>query len=402
MVYGNYAYGTRVQDRNISLNVPDIIEIHGIFESAYTTNPSAPRMVLSSLSGSTGTTSDLIIGEEIIGQNSNTIGIVAEKLTSSQISFVYKNQNTFKEGETVTFRESNIQAVITTLDSQSFDVSFNYTFTIGQRGTFYDYGSIVRKSNVDEPNKKIRVYFSNGFYDSSDDGDVTTANSYNTFNYATEIQSINQFANSDIIDIRPRVSSYQVSENARSPFEFYGRTFGAAGNSAANILASDESIITNFSFYLGRIDRIYLTKDGKFQVKYGTPSEKPEIPVSVDDALEIATITLPPYLYSVSNATIRFLEHKRYRMVDIKNLENRIKNLEYYTSLSLLETNTANLFVPDSSGLNRFKSGFFVDNFISTLAQENRIEIKNSIDPKNKDLRPKHYTNSIDLITGPV
>jgi hypothetical protein len=402
LVYGNYAYGTRVQDRNISLNVPDIIEIHGIFESADTTNPSAPRMVLSSLSGSTGTTSDLIIGEEIIGQNSNTIGIVAEKLTSSQISFVYKNQNTFKEGETVTFRESNIQAVITTLDSQSFDVSFNYTFTIGQRGTFYDYGSIVRKSNVDEPNKKIRVYFSNGFYDSSDDGDVTTANSYNTFNYATEIQSINQFANSDIIDIRPRVSSYQVSENARSPFEFYGRTFGAAGNSAANILASDESIITNFSFYLGRIDRIYLTKDGKFQVKYGTPSEKPEIPVSVDDALEIATITLPPYLYSVSNATIRFLEHKRYRMVDIKNLENRIKNLEYYTSLSLLETNTANLFVPDSSGLNRFKSGFFVDNFISTLAQENRIEIKNSIDPKNKDLRPKHYTNSIDLITGPV
>jgi hypothetical protein len=81
--YGNYAYGTRVQDKNISLNVPDIIEIHGIFESADTGNPSAPRMVLSSLSGSTGTTSDLIIGEEIVGQNGNTIGIVAEKLTSS-------------------------------------------------------------------------------------------------------------------------------------------------------------------------------------------------------------------------------------------------------------------------------------------------------------------------------
>jgi hypothetical protein len=76
LVYGNYAYGTRVQDKNISLNVPDIIEIHGIFESADTTNPSAPRMVLSSLSGSTGTTSDLIIGEEILSQNGSTIGIV--------------------------------------------------------------------------------------------------------------------------------------------------------------------------------------------------------------------------------------------------------------------------------------------------------------------------------------
>jgi hypothetical protein len=89
-------------------------------------------------------------------------------------------------------------------------------------------------------------------------------------------------------------------------------------------------------------------------------------------------------------------------MSDIRQLENRIKNLEYYTSLSLLETNTANLFVPDSNGLNRFKSGFFVDNFTSTLAQENDVEIKNSIDPVYKELRPKHYTNSIDLIPGPV
>ena len=400
--FGNYAYGTRVQDKNISLNTPDIVEIHGIFESADTANPSAPLMVLSSINGPTNTTSDLIIGEEILSQNGSTIGIVVEKLTSSQIIFIYKNQNIFKEGEIVTFRESNIQAIIITLDSPSFDISSNYTFSRGQKGTFYDYGSITRKSTVDEPNKKIIIYFSNGFYNSSDDGDITTVNSYRTFNYVFDLSSINNDRVSDIIDIRPRVSSYTVSENARSPFEFLGRIFNSSGNSAANILASDEPILTNFSFYLGRIDRIYLTKDGKFQVKYGTPAENPERPVSVDDALEVSTITLPPYLYVTSQSEIQFLEHKRYRMVDIKNLENRIKNLEYYTSLSLLETNTANLFVPDSNGLNRFKSGFFVDNFTTLLTQENNIEIKNSIDVKNKELRPKHYTNSIDLIFGPV
>ena len=400
--FGNYAYGTRVQDKNISLNTPDIVEIHGIFESADTANPSAPKMVLSSINGPTNTTSDLIIGEEILSQNGSTIGIVVEKLTSSQIIFTYKNQNTFKEGETVTFRESNIQAVITTLDSPSFDISSNYTFSRGQKGTFYDYGEIARKSTVEEPNKKIIIYFSNGFYDSSDDGDITTINSYSTFNFVFDLSNINNDIVSDIIDIRPRVSSYAVSENARSPFEFLGRTFSSSGNSAANILASEETILTNFSFYLGRIDRIYLTKDGKFQVKYGTPAENPERPVSVDDALEVSTITLPPYLYVTSQSEIQFLEHKRYRMVDIKNLENRIKNLEYYTSLSLLETNTANLFVPDSNGLNRFKSGFFVDNFTSLLAQETGIEIKNSIDVNNKELRPRHYTNSIDLIFGPV
>jgi len=402
LTFGNYAFGTRVQDENISLNTPDIIELHGIFESADTANPSAPKMVLSSINGPTNTTSDLIIGEEILSQNGNTIGIVAEKLTSSQIVFIYKNDNTFKEGESVIFRDSNIQAIITTLDSPSFNISSNYTFTVGQKGSFYDYGFITKKQNADAPSKKIIIYFSNGFYDSADDGDITTVNSYSTFDYSSEIKTINGVANSDIIDIRPRVSSYIVSENARSPLEFLGRTFNASGNSAANILASDESIITNFSFYLGRIDRIYLTRNGEFQVKYGTPDENPEMPVSVDDALEIASITLPPYLYTTQTASIRFLEHKRYRMVDIKQLENRIKSLEYYTTLSLLETNTTSLFVSDSNGLNRFKSGFFVDNFTSTSTQENAVEVKNSIDIQQKELRPKHYTTSVDLIFGPV
>ena len=63
-------------------------------------------------------------------------------------------------------------------------------------------------------------------------------------------------------------------------------------------------------------------------------------------------------------------------MQDIYKLEDRIKNLEYYTSLSMLETNTANLFVADADGLNRFKSGFFVDNFTSFKPQEEDFLLK--------------------------
>ena len=50
-------------------------------------------------------------------------------------------------------------------------------------------------------------------------------------------------------------------------------------------------------------------------------------------------------------------------MKDIKDLEDRIKNLEYYTSLSMLETQTSNLFIPDGDGLNKFKSGFLLTIF---------------------------------------
>ena len=50
-------------------------------------------------------------------------------------------------------------------------------------------------------------------------------------------------------------------------------------------------------------------------------------------------------------------------MSDIAKIEQRVKNLEYYTSLNILESATLNQFVPDANGLNRFKSGIFVDNF---------------------------------------
>jgi len=402
LTFGKYPYGTRVQDENISLNVPDIIEVLAVYESFDTSNPSAPKVTLSSINGPSTKTTDLIIGEKFVGKTSGAIAVYAERLSDSQISFISKNEIPFKEGETINFEESKVQAIVTTLETPSINVSANFTFNNGQKGTHYDYGFLTRKSTAKESTRKLKVYFSNGYYQSSDDGDITTVNSYKTLDYTKDIQSVNGIRNTDLIDIRPRVSSYTVSENSRSPLEFYGRSFNGSGNSAANILASDEQITVDYSFYLGRIDRIYITKEGKFQIQYGDPAEKPEKPVSVDNALEIAYVTLPPYLYDVSQASISFLENKRYRMSDIKKLEDRIKNLEYYTSLSLLETNTANLFVPDANGLNRFKSGFFVDNFSSLLAQENKVEIKNSLDITTKELRPRHYTNSIDLTLGPV
>jgi hypothetical protein len=403
LTYGNYPFGTRVQDEHISLNSADLIEVHGIYElatdpSVSNTDPSAPSMTLADLTGPTAKTSDLVIGESVIGETSGAHAIVGVKETDSKIAFLPKNQISFKEGEIVVFEESGVRGSLTTLDTPSKDISFKYTSSNGQNGEFYDYGVLNRKNGEEAPQRKIIAYFSNGYYESTDNGDITTVNSYSSFDYGTEIESVNFVRNSDIIDIRPKVSDIAtVSEGDRSPLEFNGRSFNVTGNSAPNILASNEGILTDFSFYLGRIDRVYLTKDGAFQVKYGTPAENPERPTSVDDALEVATISLPPFLYNVTDASKKFLEHKRYRMVDIKQLENRIKNLEFFTSLSLLETNTANLFVPDANGLNRFKSGFFVDNFTSFLAQEESVDLKNSVDFNQKEARPKHYTTLTDL-----
>jgi len=52
-------------------------------------------------------------------------------------------------------------------------------------------------------------------------------------------------------------------------------------------------------------------------------------------------------------------------MQDIAGLENRINQVEYYTSLSLLEQKASSLQISDSLGLNRFKNGILVDDFSS-------------------------------------
>ena len=402
LTYGNYPYGTRVEDEVISLNSPDIISIQGIFESADTSTATAPKVSLVNIISPSTTTSDMLIGERVTGQTSGAVAIIAEIIDASTISYIYKNESVFIEGETLAFAESDITARVSVLTTPSFNISSNYTFRTGQEETLYSYGNLKRKVKSSAPSKQLKIYFTSANFDSTDNGDIVTVESYRNFDYTTEIKTVDNYRGTDIIDLRPRVSDFTVAEGVRSPLEFAGRSFNAAGQSVSSILASDESIIADVDYYLGRIDRVFLSKDGRFQVVYGTPSEDPVSPNPVDDAIEICSIEMPPYLYNVSDAKLAFTQHKRYRMQDIKKLEDRIRSLEYYTTLSLLEKETANLFIPDTEGLNRFKSGFFVDNFSGFQTQEDDADIKNSIDRKYSELRPRHYTNSVDMIVGTV
>ena len=86
LTYGNYPYGTRVQDKKISLNVPDVLEIHGVYEAADDDSSgtlSCPSVILTSITSPSTTTAEYIIGEEITGQTSGAIAIVAEKVANS-------------------------------------------------------------------------------------------------------------------------------------------------------------------------------------------------------------------------------------------------------------------------------------------------------------------------------
>jgi len=390
----NTVYGTRVQDDEISLNSPDVMKIYGVYESKNTGNAALPILTFSSINSPSAKTGDFLIGETFVGNNSNAIGMYVAKSSDSAIEYTRLNDFTFQVGETITFKESGITATIGSITLGSSNITDEFTYDDGQRSTIYDYSRLIRKSGYDAPSKRLKIIFESAYFTASDTGDVTTVNSYNNFEYKN-LHDIDGKRVSDIIDIRPRVTDF--SGTSRSPFEFLGRSFDGSGNSAANILASDKSILMDYSFYLPRLDKIYLTKNGTFQLVNGVPAESPEWPIPIDGGLEIASIRLPAYLFDVGNASITLASYKRYQMSDINKLEKRIENLEFYTSLSLLENETLNMQITDADGLNRFKSGFFVDDFSDTENQYKKTIVKNSIDYKNGELRPSPYTTELDL-----
>ena len=162
------------------------------------------------------------------------------------------------------------------------------------------------------------------------------------------------------------------------------------GDSIPDPLVPDENLIVTYDYYQPRKDRLFLDKSGDFVYIQGVPSDNPKEPQTIGDAIEVAKIELPAYLRDISQVKMIRTKHKRFTMADIGRLEKRLESVEYYTRLSLLETDTANLNITDANGLNRFKSGFFVDNFKKHASHQiDHPDFSASTDAKRGYLRPE-------------
>ena len=120
-----------------------------------------------------------------------------------------------------------------------------------------------------------------------------------------------------------------------------------------------------YDYYLGRQDRVIVTKEGDFQLVQGAPNRNPTLPDQAETAMELARIEYPPYVFDMNDVKVIQIDNKRYTMKDIGRLEDRIENLEEITSLSLLERQAQSTEIIDAQGNNRFKTGFFADDFTS-------------------------------------
>jgi hypothetical protein len=402
------AFGTRPSDATISLGRADVFNVVAVFDSEdASTDAVAPQFTLTNSSGT------FTRGEKITG---GTTGATARVISiSSPMSYVLISAVAFASGETITGESSGASATVGTLTGGSINIKNSYLFDDGQRDNFYDIARIVRKTSVAAPTGRLLIVYD---YLEHGAGDVFTVDSYvdiaNQMDYediptytATKVDPespapAGQFPLRDSYDFRPRVADIAgtsstletVDEITGNSFDFYSRQYSGTASSTVDFCKPGSLIQSDLEYYLPRTSFVVIDTRGAINV-IDAPKDRADLPV---DVMKLATISLPAFTFKPEDVRITRTRNQRFTMKDIGKINDRLSTVEKITTLSLLERNAADFEVLDANGLNRFKSGFIVDNFQGhSVGDAYHKDYRNSMDFQSGELRPLHVSKSVDL-----
>lgn len=338
-----------------------------------------------------------LLAEVLVTGQSNNIREKTKTLTTVTLSAVPADATTISLGKADAFRVISVEQYTDGTPNDTTDVTSNYTLVKNIKDNYYDLSYLQLNSGVTTPasDKNLNIVFE--YLAHSNDGDYFSIDSYTSmindpdidFSYEdvpTYTTKDNKTYNlSDVLDFRPTIGA--------------NGTFSGTGAVISNLPSDHSNIVFDIAYYLPRIDAICLSQTGKFVVARGISSEDPKEPAAPKNCMKLYAIAMTPYTYDVKKDLRKvYYDNKRYTMRDIGRIEKRIKNLEYYVSFNLLEKATADLEILDSSGNNRFKNGFLVDNFKNWNGSDVvSSEFRSSLDTKKGELRPSFYSTDVKL-----
>jgi hypothetical protein len=295
-------------------------------------------------------------------------------------------------------------------DNPSYNITSRYVLTTGQKDSYYDHSSIRLKPGQTPPTGPLLIRY-NRFKSSGTgyfDVDSYTRLGPNNLTYSDIPTFITEggeaYQLSDYLDfrtVRKDATDAYSANNYVFDVEESGATVGGIGPKIPQL---GSAILVDYSYYLPRVDRVVLNRIGTFEVIQGVPSRTPVAPVAPDESMSLYILSYPAYLGFASSTNIQTFKNKRYTMKDIGALEKRIENLEYYTSLSLLEQSTVSkqdLSTLDSTGLPRYKNGIMVDSFIDkTVSNFVARDFSASIDIVNNLARNTYNLTSVKVFSN--
>ena len=285
---------------------------------------------------------------------------------------------------TIPLEKSDIYEVsrIRKNDSDGEDLFNSFIVDTGARDTHYDDGFLIYKGGNLDSADSVFVRFKHFAHGS---GDFFAVNSYNGQVAYRDIPA-HRMDNGRLVSLR-------------DVLDFRPSTDGSGNFNTVNELPQPTGLVeADASYYLPRRDKLILSQTGELRYLQGTPSLQPEFPTTPVDCIDLYKYELNANTLHTKDLKGRLLPMKGYTMSDISKLESKLDKVEEMATLSLLELSTKNLQVLDSSGIDRTKAGFFVDNFANhTYSDTKNIEYRASIDPQKKFLRPSHKDHNIDL-----
>lgn len=202
------------------------------------------------------------------------------------------------------------------------------------------------------------------------------------------------------------------------PFERINSSGIVVSSGTYGVPISGSRMNVSYQYYLPQNYKIILSRDQKFHILEGEASTEPEYPNDTPNSMSLFKLEMPPYLTSINDSKSVSLNHQRYTMNDIRNIEDRLDNLEYVTRLSYLEQAAKDISIKDDgvsvlvgSGADattvdiyteRPKTSILVDSFINhEIADTNNPDYNACIDSSNNTLRPPFEFNQFDLEINP-
>jgi len=308
----------------------------------------------------------------------------------------------------------------TAVTASDTNITDNFWIDHNQKKDYYDVGYLFKKPGY---NLSSSVYILVEFdaLTVTQEG-LKTLTSYpidDTISFANSVSTINT------LEIPELIHDDDEYIDLRDAFDFRPYTLNTATitnvaadatvNPTESLQATRFDVINDKKFpapqsdctallenYLGRIDAVIINSNSDFRVIEGVASIEPKTPSVPDEGLLLNFLIIPPYpslprknsadtnlflnkkianmLFTtrrqkeyrittpIDPQGLKYSQPKRYTMKEIGELERRISDLEYYTALSATEDTINNLQIASSSNsaINRFKFGFFVDNFTTS------------------------------------
>ena len=287
----------------------------------------------------------------------------------------------------ISIKMANAFGTINGANPAETDILDYYEMQDGITDSYYGISKLILKQGYPQPTGSVQVTFE--YFDHSP-GDYFSVDSY--IGSGIKFDYIPTFSGKslrDVLDFRPRTDST-----------------GDSFNPSLQAVLSDlpkrgSNVESDTSYFLARKDKISIDLRGRFFATRGTSSLSPTEPESPQAAMLLYKIDLKPYTFSTGapDVSIEVVDNKRYTMRDIGKLEKRIDNLEYYTTLSMLETETQNSKITDENGLDRFKNGFIVDGFSGHgVGDSSSSEYRCSVDLEKTELRPFFRMENVNLL----